>query len=282
VEIIVITKGIGLKKSRNLLVAATMLLGVAGVQLATAAVSSSATVTNPVSAKVVNGHFTTTVVLDGGLITVKPAPTPLQSFQGIGGMTAKIWATTQLLNFQPQTLGFGIVTVRATSKTALPVKNLPAWVGFANGNFSACIKKGGAYASNGEAFVVIGDKNGTTADTAANVYVPPGCGLPRLAGIHVPSEQMSVKWYQEGRASSHGAITFRATIPHCATYGASTVVDGSALKVSILFQRPDQTALTCAPDVDKLTIPLAKTAAKANALRLVQAPIGPVREVTPR
>lgn len=273
-----IAKGNGFKKSRRLVLAAVMLVGVAGIQLATAAVSSSATVTNPVSATVVGGRFTSTVVLDGGLITVKPAPASIQSQQGIGGMTAKIWATTQLLNFQSQTLGFGIVTMRATSKTALPVKNLAAWVGFANGNFSACIKKGGAYRSNGEAFVIIGDENGTAAD----VYVPPGCGLTRLSGVHVPSEQTSIKWYQQGRASAHGDITFRATIPHCATYGASSVIDGSAVKVSILAQRPDQTSLTCVPDVDKITFPLAKTAAKANSLRLVHAPVGPVREVTPR
>ena len=147
---------------------AITLVGVAGVQFATAAVSSSATVTNPASARVVGGRFTSTVVLDGGLITVKPAPASLQSQQGIGGMTAKIWATTQLLNFQPQTLGYGIVTVRGTSKTALPVKNLAAWVGFANGNSTACIKTGGAYRSNGEAFVVIGDERLSPAD----VYVP--------------------------------------------------------------------------------------------------------------
>ena len=276
--IIVIAKAKGLKKSR-LVLAALTLVGVAGVQLATVAASSSATVTNPASAKVVAGRFTSTVVLDGGLITVTPAPASLQSQQGIGGMTAKIWATTQLLNFQPQTLGFGIVTVHATSKTALPVKNLAAWVGFANGNFSACVKKGGAYRSNGEAFVVIGD----ASLSAADVYVPPGCGLTRLSGVRVPSEQTSIKWYQEGRANAHGAVKFRATIPHCATYGASTVLDGTgALKVSILAQRPDQTSLTCVPDVDTISVPLAKTAAKANAYRLVQAPIGPVREVTPR
>jgi hypothetical protein len=278
VEIIVIAKGNGLKKSR-LVLAALTIASVAGIQLATVAASSSATVTNPASATVVGGRFTSTVVLDGGLITVKPAPASLQSQQGIGGMTAKIWATTQLLNFQPQTLGFGIVTVHATSKTALPVKNLAAWVGFANGNFSACIKKDGAYRSNGEAFVVVGD----AGLSAADVYVPPGCGLTRLSGVHVPSEQSSIKWYKEGTASSHGAITFRATVPHCATYGASTVLDGAnTLKVSILAQRPDQTALTCVPDVVTLSIPLAKTAAKANALRLVQATVGPVREVTAR
>jgi len=93
---------------------------------------------------------------------------------------------------------------------------------------------------------------------------------------------MSIKWYQEGRASSKGAITFRATIPHCATFGALTAVDGAgALKVSILAQRPDQTSLTCVPDVHRISIPLAKTAAKADAFRLVHAPVGPVREVTP-
>lgn len=271
-----IAKRNGFRNTRRTALAALTLAGVAGVQLGTATASSSATITNPASAKIVNGHFTQTVVLDGGLITIRPAPASIQSQQGIGGMTAKIWATTQLLNFQPQTVGFGIVTMRATSKTALPVKNLAAWVGFANGNFSACIKKGGAYRSNGEAFVIVGDENGTAAD----VYVPPGCGLTRLSGVHVPSEQSSIKWYREGPASSHGQITFRATVPHCATYGAITAVDGSGLKVSILAQRPDQTALTCVPDVVKLSIPLAKTAAKANALRLIHAAVGPVREVT--
>jgi len=272
------TKGNGLKKSRRLVLAAMTLVGVAGVQLATAAASSSATVTNPATAKVVGGRFVSTVVLDGGLIIVKPAPATLQSQQGIGGMTAKIWATTELLNFQPQTLGYGIVTVRGSSTTSKPIKGAAAWVGFANGNSSACIKKSGAYRSNGEAFVVIGDEKGTPAD----VYVPPGCGLTRFSGLRVPSEQMSIKWYQEGRASSKGAITFRATIPHCATFGALTAVDGAgALKVSILAQRPDQTSLTCVPDVHRISIPLAKTAAKADAFRLVHAPVGPVREVTP-
>ena len=271
-----IAKGNGRTKYRLMLGAIT-LVGVAGVQFATAAVSSSATVTNPASARVVGGRFTSTVVLDGGLITVKPAPASLQSQQGIGGMTAKIWATTQLLNFQPQTLGYGIVTVRGTSKTALPVKNLAAWVGFANGNSTACIKTGGAYRSNGEAFVVIGDERLSPAD----VYVPPGCGLTRLSGIHVPSEQSSIKWYKEGSANAHGVVAFRATVPHCATYGASTILEGTGvLKLSILAQRPDQTSLTCVPDVVTLRVGLAKTAAKANALRLVQAPIGPVREVT--
>jgi putative hemolysin len=275
----VTAKGIGLRKSHRVVLAALTLASVAGVQLATVAASSSTTVTNPASAKVVNGRFTTTVVLDGGLITVTPAPASVQSQQGIGGMTAKIWATTQLLNFQPQTLGYGIVTVHGTSKTALPIKNLRAWVGFANGNSSACIKKGGSYRSNGEAFVVVGDEKGS----AAAVYVPPGCGITRLSGIRVPSEQSSIKWYKEGSASAKGAVTFRATVPHCATYGASTVIDGTgALKVSILAQRPDQSSLTCVPDVVKLSITLAKTAAKANALRLIQAPIGPVREVTGR
>lgn len=278
-DVIVTAKGNGLKKSRRAVLAALLLAGVAGIQLATAAASSSATVTNPASATVVGGRFTSTVVLDGGLITVTPAPASLHSQQGIAGMTAKIWATTQLSNFQPQTLGFGIVTMHATSKTALPVKNLAAWVGFANGNFSACIKKKGAYRSNGEAFVIVGDANGTAAD----VYVPGGCGLTQSSGVHVPNEQTSVKWSQQGRATSHGDITFRATVPHCATYGASTVVDGAgALKVAFLAQRPDQTALTCTPDVVTLPIALAKSAAKANTFRLVHAPIGPVREVTPR
>jgi hypothetical protein len=278
VHIIVIGKRNGFTKTRRTALAALTLVGVAGVQLATVSASSSATITNPASATIVNGHFTQTVVLDGGLITIRPAPASIRSLQGIGGMTAKIWATTQLLNFQPQTVGFGIVTMRATSKTALPVRNLAAWVGFANGNFSACIKKGGAYRSNGEAFVIVGDEPGTAAD----VYVPPGCGLTRLSGVHVPSEQSSIKWYRQGPANAHGAITFRATVPHCATYGAITNVVGSALKVSILAQRPDQTALTCVPDVVTLSIPLARTAAKANALHLVHATVGPVREVTPR
>ena len=111
--------------------------------------------------------------------------------------------------------------------------------------------------------------------------MPPGCGLTRLSGIHVPSEQSSIKWYKEGSANAHGVVAFRATVPHCATYGASTILEGTGvLKLSILAQRPDQTSLTCVPDVVTLRVGLAKTAAKANALRLVQAPIGPVREVT--
>ena len=92
-----------------------MLVAVLGVQLVGVMPSSASTVTNPALATVgAAGRFTSEIVFDGGIITVRPAPANAATLQGIGAVTSKIWASAQLSGFTHQTLGWGYVTMKGT------------------------------------------------------------------------------------------------------------------------------------------------------------------------
>ena len=191
----------------------------------------------------------------------------MQTLQGIGGATAKIWASAQLAGFDHQTLGWGYVTVRSTAKGEAPIQNLLAWVGFANGNTSdVCAKtSAGKFRTNGEAAVVLGDANFSEAIS----YVPAGCGIAQRSGYRIPSEVVSVPWVKVGTANAHGVVTFRTTIAQCGAVSGSTraCAARSATEVLLYAQHPDWSAKVCSANVLSLGMPLAKTAAKANVLR---------------
>lgn len=256
-----------------------MLVAVLGVQLVGVMPSSASTVTNPALATVgAAGRFTSEIVFDGGIITVRPAPANAATLQGIGAVTSKIWASAQLSGFTHQTLGWGYVTMKGTPKGEKAVNNVLGWVGFADGNTSgACTKTtAGKYRSNGEAAVFLGDANFSQAVS----YVPAGCGFPDRTGYRVPQEVVSEPWVKVGTASAHGAVTFRTAQGLCGAIEGSTRARGTGiLEVLLYSQRPDWSATNCAAAVLKIALPLAKTAAKANALRLLHGHTGPVRQV---
>ncbi len=260
--------------------AGLLLVAVAGVQLVGVSASYASTVTNPKLAKVVDGRFTSMVVLDGGAITIRPAPANTKTAQGLGAVTAKIWASSQLSGFARQTLGYGYVTINSAPQLLgeAQVKNVLGWVGFANGNASgACTKnKAKKFSSNGEGAVFIGDANPSDALSLG----PTGCGFPDRDGFTVPNEIVSVPWVQVGTASGHGLVTFHTTTAQCGVLEASTRASGPGkLSVMLYTETPDWSATACAPAVLTLAVPLAKTAAKANALRLLHGTTGPVRQV---
>jgi hypothetical protein len=256
-----------------------ILVAMLGVQLVDALPSSAGTVTNPAMATIgASSRFTSEIVFDGGVITVRPAPASARTFQGIGAVTAKIWASTQLAGFTHQTLGWGYVTIRGTVKGEKPVKNLLAWVGFANGNTATgCAKDGaGQYRTNGEAAVVLGDAT-FSQDVS---YVPAGCGIASRSGYRIPDEVVSVPWVKVGTANAHGVVTFETTIAQCGVVKGRTIVRSAAVTEVLLYaQRPDWSAKVCSANVLKVGVPLAKTAAQANALRLTHGTSGPVRQV---
>lgn len=272
-------KGSGSHRRMRLGAAGLMLVTVAGIQLVGASgASATSTVTNPALAKTSFGRFTTPISFDGGIITVTPAPANVSTLQGIGKMTAKIWASTEFSGFDHQTLGYGYVTVRGTAKGEKRMTHVLAWVGFANGNTSdVCTKSGaGTFRTNGEAAVVLGDAK--FAEAVA--YVPSGCGIPTRAGFTVPNEVLSVPWVKVGSANARGVVNFRTTIAHCGTVAGRTIARGTgAVEILLYAQTPDWSAATCSAKVLALGMPLAKTAAKANALRLIHGTSGPVRQV---
>jgi hypothetical protein len=259
-----------------------LLLAVAGVQLVGVTTSSAGTVTNPALATVAHGRFTSMVVLDGGAITIRPAPASTTTVQGLGAVSAKIWASSQLTGFARQTLGYGYVTIKGTPKGETPVKNVLGWVGFANGNTTdACTTdKAKTFRSNGESAVFLGD----ASDSSAVAYVPPGCGFEDRAGYTVPSEIVSVPWVKVGTANTHGIVTFRTASAQCGVIEGSAHNSGrSAVIVQLFTETPDWATSTCSPSVLSTGVPVARTGAEANALRLLHGSTGPVLEViTPR
>ena len=255
-----------------------MLVAAASVQLIGATASSATTVTNPALAKTSYGRFLDTIVMDGGIVTVTPAPNNVATLQGIGAVTAKIWASSEFSGFAPQTLGYGYVSVRGTAKGEMRINHLLAWVGFANGNTSnVCAKtSAGKFRSNGEAAVVLGDAK----FSGSIAYVPPLCGIAQRKGYTVPEEVVSVPWTKVGTANRRGVVSFRTTIAQCGAVSGSTRVRGTGvLEVLLYSQRPDWSAKVCSANVVTLGMPIAKTAAKANALHLVHGRSGPVRQV---
>lgn len=256
-----------------------MLVAVLGVQLVSVAPSSASTVTNPALAKVdaTTGRFLSAITFDGGVLSVRPAPANAATQQGIGAVTAKIWASAQLSGFTHQTLGWGYVTMKGSPKGEDAVTNLLGWVGFADGNSSgACTKTGGKFASNGEAAVFLGDANFSQAIS----YVPAGCGFPDRTGYRVPDEIVSEPWVKVGTATANGGVKFRTQNGLCGAIEGSTRARGTgALEVLLYSQRPDWSATNCAAGILSITLPIAKTRAKANALRLLHGRTGPVRQV---
>jgi hypothetical protein len=254
-----------------------MLVAVVGVQLVSVLPSSASTITNPALAKTSYGRFTAPISMDGGIITVTPASPSLHTLQGIGGMTAKIWATAQLSGFAKQTLGYGYVTVRGTAQGEKRMTHILAWVGFANGNTSSVCAKtsAGKFRTNGEAAVVLGDATFSQAFS----YVPPGCGIAQRSGYRVPDEVVSVPWVKVGTASARGVINFSTKIAQCGALSGRTAPKGAGLTVLLYGQRPDWSAKTCSANIVTLGMPIAKTAAKANATRLYHGISGPVRQV---
>jgi hypothetical protein len=267
-------RGLGFRLSATALI----LLALVGTQLVGASGSSASTVTNPALAKTSQGRFLSTIVLDGGVITVTPAPSNVSPTRGVPAMTAKIWASAQLAGFAHQTLGYGYVTVSGAASGETPMNHLLAWVGFANGNTSnVCAKdKAGKFRTNGEAAVVLGDAGTSQAVS----YVAPGCGIAQRSGYRIPAEVLSVPWVQVGTADSNGQINFRTSSAQCgAVYGSTKVRTKGVVEVFLYSQKPDWSAHSCTASVQTLGMALAKNASKANVLRLVHGSTGPVRQV---
>jgi hypothetical protein len=220
------------------------------------------------------------VVLDGGAITIRPAPSGTATAQTLAAVTAKIWASSQLVGFTRQTLGYGYVTIKSAPQLLreAPVDNVLGWVGFANGNSSgACTpNKDKKFRSNGESAVFIGDASPYDAVS----YVPPGCGFPDRSGFMIPNEIVSVPWVKVGTANARGIVTFRTASAQCGGIEGSAFPSGKgAAIVDLLTENPDWAATACSATVLSTGVPVARTRARANDLRLIHGGTGPVREV---
>lgn len=81
---------------------------------------------------VANGRFVRTVTLDGGTLTVTPAPSSLKpGMWSARDVASVLWATWQLRGYTAQVLGFGLVTLTRHEPGVPSVTRLPSWVEFA-------------------------------------------------------------------------------------------------------------------------------------------------------
>ena len=99
---------------------------------ATSAAGTSVTSSDPSHAKVVHSRFVSTVKLDAGAVTIRPAPLSLHPQSSELEVEGLVWATSQIMSYRPQAFGFGLVTITKHAVGVPPVVNLPAWVGLAS------------------------------------------------------------------------------------------------------------------------------------------------------
>jgi hypothetical protein len=221
---------------------------------------------------VVHGRFESTVVLDGGALTVTPAPRNLRARVGEQAAATRIWATSQIMGYHRQALGFGIVSVTSRTAGVPRVVGLPAWVGFASdagvpincpampapstadappaaGAPPASVAP--APASAGEAAVVIGAERGTPAV----VYVAraDACGTVTVARSTDALEALSVPWVALGPVHDQ-VLTVRATLPYCGSYeGSGAGGSASAVTVTIDALVPEDTSGRSCPPAHTVT-----------------------------
>ena len=201
----------------------------------------------PARADVVHGRFVKAVTLDGGVLSVTPAPASMKPALSPAQAATIIWATSRIQGYHQQVLGFGLVTLTKHSASVGAIRNVPAYVGFAkSGSAFSCPARSGtptsakppALASNGEAAVVLGRANsvpgtGTYASPPAFVYVAASdpCGSVVRSSLSGASEQVSLPWTQAGPL--RGSVLYVKVVPPgCGTL-AGYDVRGSVRSVTI-------------------------------------------------
>ena len=210
----------------------------------------------PSAHDVVHGRFVRTVILDNGVVTVKPARASVEPTMDLRTMSTVIWATSQIVGYHQQVLGFGLVSITKRTGTIKSITSLPAWIGFATvkGEATSCpamlygqkLPKVPPLPSTGEAVVVVGDvpvpTNAVFSSPPAVVYTAASapCGSLLKSRLEVATEQVSVSWVQDGPLrGSDLHITVRP--PVCGWLaGMSWGGDAKSVTVSIDGLVPEQ------------------------------------------
>jgi hypothetical protein len=227
-------------------VAAAVVVAVTGPVLAAARPRSS----SPAAADVVGGRFVTPVSLDGGVLTVTPAPTGDRPTVAKSAAAQKIWASPVMNGRNEGPLGYGIVTITRHAKGVPRISTLPAWVGFARSTSAyGCPDEPSppstgpsrarpvSLPSDGYAAIVIGAARGTPAVSyTARSEV---CLSVQAASLAVATEVLSVPW-QPISGIEGGSMQVRVTIPPCGSLeGVSSGGSAKGATITIGAVVPD-------------------------------------------
>ena len=250
---------------------------------------------DPSRARVVHDRYVSTVELDGGVVTIRPAPKRLRPKTGEAGVETQIWATSQVMSYRPQDLGFGLVTITKRAAGVPEVRNLPAWVGLATVAqiaFSCPAltappqEPDPALPTPGDAAVVVADARGGPAVVYRARSAP--CGAVEAASLTNASEAVSVPWTALGPVVSE-LLNVRAAVPACGGIGGiGSGGSASAMTVTIYALVPESpVAMSCLPGrfVDKTVVlgpgntPGAPPPLVTSTTQILHGLTGPVRVV---
>lgn len=211
---------------------------------------------SPSTHDVVHGRFVKSVMLDGGVVTVTPAPASVKPTMDLRTISTVIWTTSQIAGYRQQVLGFGLVTITKHFGSIKSIRNLPAWIGFATvkGDATSCpampsgreLPKLPPLPSAGEAVVVVGDvpapANAAFTSPPAVDYVARSapCGALMNSMLEVATEQVSVPWVQNGPLRGSD-LHVTVSPPACGWLsGSSSSGSARSVTVSIDGQIPEQ------------------------------------------
>ena len=258
----------------------------------------SATRDSPDDARVLGGRFVSAVELDGGAIVVAPPPPGLRPRMSESEVETQLWATSQLLGYRAQVLGFGVVTIAERRPGVPRVVRLPAWVGFANvagASFSCPAMNVRPHAptlprlaSAGDAAVVVGDARGSPAVVYKARSAP--CDSVVASSLTRATEVLSVPWVPLGPVGGE-LLQVQATLPDCGDY-AGDASGGSATSMTVTLYAlvPESVRGSgcdtghVAPETITLGpggIPGAPPPLVSPGTRILHGTVGPVRVVSP-
>jgi len=210
---------------------------------------------DPSRARVVHDRYESTVELDGGVVTIRPAPNGLRPKTSEAEVETEIWATSQVMSYRPQALGFGLVTITQRAVGVPEVRNLPAWVGLATvaqiafncpAMTAPPTSPSPALPTPGDAAVVVGDARGGPAVVYRSRSAP--CGSVVAASLTNALEAVSVPWTALGPVVSE-LLNVRAAVPACGGIGGiGSGGSASAMTVTVYALVPESpVAMSCIP-----------------------------------
>jgi hypothetical protein len=250
---------------------------------------------DPSQAKVVDSRFVSTVKLDGGVVTIRPAPVDMHPKRSELAVEEQVWATGQIMGYRPQAFGFGLVTITKHADGVPPAVNLPAWVGLANesqGGFScpnmrpSPTRPEPVLPTPGDAAVVIGSSTGRPAVVYRARSAP--CGSVDPATLANAAEVISVPWIPNG-VLDFEALNVQVDVPRCGGIeGIATGGSAAAMSITVYAVVPESPVRkSCIPRrfVDRSVIlgpgniPGAPPPLVSSSTQILHGPLGHVRVV---
>lgn len=247
-----------------------------------------------------NDRFVDTVQLDGGTLSVSPAPASMKTPSNAAAVETEIWATSQLQGYSKwrpnktsTSFGYGIVTLTRNEGGIQVITKQAAWVGLARGNtrYHCPLETGTPSTkellrhapSNGLAAVVVGEPSGSPA----LVYIAKSvhCGRLYPAVVENASEQYSLAWHVVAGIGT-SRLTLEVSPPPCGELAGSAVAattkDGSlsSLTINEYGTVPDATlSYQACPEPTPVRVVIEPGGRTTSATKLIHPMTGPMKVV---